>query len=99
MRSRYSAFAKGQAKYLVNTRAPAMREANDFQELKALIAATEWISLSIVDTELGGRDDDIGEVEFVASYSSNGEIGQLKERSRFVKQDQQWFYLDGDLEE
>lgn len=97
MRSRYSAFAKGLPKYLVNTRAPAMREASDFKDLQAMMANTEWLALEIVDTELGSENDLIGEVEFIASYASNGAIDQLHERSRFVKEQTEWFYLDGDL--
>ncbi len=97
MRSRYSAFAKGQAKYLVNTRAPAMREATDLVDIKTMIQSTQWIALSIKDTELGQVDDKIGEVEFVASYISNQQPGQLHERSRFIKDGDQWFYLDGDI--
>ncbi|MEO0825855.1 MAG: YchJ family metal-binding protein, partial [Cyanobacteria bacterium J06642_9] len=34
--------------------------------------------------------------EFVALYQA-GEIGQPHERSRFVKQKDRWFYLDGEI--
>lgn len=98
MRSRYSAFAKGLAKYLVKTRAPAMREASDFQDIKTMIANTEWLGLEILDQELGQAADQIGEVEFIARYASNGQIGQLHERSRFIKDQDHWYYLDGDLD-
>lgn len=97
MRSRYSAFAKGLAKYLLRTRAPAMREDSDLAELKALLSHTQWLSLKIIDTELGQAQDQIGEVEFIASYVSQGQPGQLHERSRFVKDGEQWYYLDGDI--
>lgn len=97
MRSRYSAFAKGLANYLVKTRAPAMREASDLEDIKAMIAPTDWVALEIRDTELGTVEDKIGEVEFVASYVSNGMPGQLHERSRFIKDGDEWYYLDGDI--
>lgn len=97
MRSRYSAFAVGNAKYLVKTRAPAMRESNDLQQLNQLIKNTQWLGLSIIDTELGMETDQIGEVEFVAAYSNGDEVGQLKERSRFIKDGECWYYLDGDI--
>lgn len=97
MRSRYSAFAKGLPKYLLKTRAPAMREPSDLKELQALIQNTEWLGLKMLDCELGSADEQIGEVEFIASYTSNGTIGQLHERSRFIKENDDWFYLDGDI--
>lgn len=97
MRSRYSAFAKGLAKYLVKTRAPAMREPSDLQDIKVMIANSQWLGLEIKDCELGQADDKIGEVEFIASYISQSQPGQLHERSRFIKEGDQWYYLDGDI--
>lgn len=97
MRSRYSAFAKGLAKYLLKTRAPAMREASDLQDIKTMIANSQWLGLEIKDCELGQADDKIGEVEFIASYISQNKPGQLHERSRFIKEGDQWYYLDGDI--
>lgn len=97
MRSRYAAFVKGLPKYLVKTRAPAMRENSDFQDLKQMMANTEWLGLEIVDTEMGNADEQIGEVEFIARYASNGQVGQLHERSRFIKEQADWYYLDGDI--
>lgn len=62
-----------------------------------MIANTQWLGLSIKDCELGEAQDKIGEVEFVASYVSQGQPAQLHERSRFIKEGDQWYYLDGDI--
>ena len=36
------------------------------------------------------------EVEFVARYRVNGRAGRLHERSRFVREANRWYYVDGD---
>jgi len=59
---------------------------------------TQWISLRIVSTENGGRDDDAGLVEFVAQFNENG-ICEMRETSRFVKRDGKWLYVDGVIQE
>ncbi len=57
---------------------------------------TQWLGLSIIDTQKGKKNDVTGYVEFEAIYQLN-EPGQLHERSRFIKTDGQWFYLEGDI--
>ena len=54
-----------------------------------------WQGLKIIETQQGGRDDEQGEVEFIASYVLNGHAGNLHERSQFKSEDGQWRYLDG----
>jgi SEC-C motif-containing protein len=51
-----------------------------------------------VDTVAGGVDDDEGIVEFRATYREpGGGVGVQHERSRFVREDGRWFYVDGDV--
>lgn len=92
MRSRYSAFAVGDAAYLLTSWHPASRP----REL-TLDDAVAWRRLQIVDTEAGGRDDDHGVVEFRAQYVTGGGRRILHERSRFERVDGAWVYVDGDL--
>jgi SEC-C motif-containing protein len=54
-----------------------------------------WRRLQIVDTVAGGPDDAEGIVEFRASYRDADGAGLLHERSRFVRVDGRWAYLDG----
>jgi SEC-C motif-containing protein len=92
MRSRYSAFALGLAPYLLATWAPATRPADvDLDD------GLQWRRLQIVDTARGGPDDEEGVVEFRAAHRSADGAGVLHERSRFVRVDGRWAYLDGDL--
>jgi SEC-C motif-containing protein len=91
MRSRFSAFALGLADYLLASWHPSTRP----KTLK-LDPDVVWRRLQIVDTVAGGADDAEGIVEFRASYRDAEGAGLLHERSRFVRADGRWLYLDGE---
>jgi len=91
MRSRYCAFVKQDIDYLINTLHPGQRRADDRQALQQTCQTTQWLGLKIIKTQ---SYDHQAEVEFVAFYEDKP-TGQLHERSRFIYQDNQWFYLDG----
>jgi SEC-C motif-containing protein len=94
MRSRYSAFAMGDAAWLLASWHPSTRPA----EL-SLDDDTVWRFLDVLATRRGGPFDDDGEVEFVARWrsASTGERGRLHEVSRFVREGGVWFYVGGDV--
>jgi SEC-C motif-containing protein len=92
MRSRYSAFALGLGSYLLASWHPSTRPAD-----LDLDADVTWRRLQVVDTVAGGVGDAGGEVEFRASYRAPAGSGLLHERSRFVRADGRWTYLDGDV--
>jgi len=94
MRSRYSAFAVGDAGYLRATWHPTTRPAS-----LELDAGLQWRRLDVVATSAGGPFDDAGIVEFVAHHrdAATGERGRLREVSRFVREGGRWFYVDGDV--
>ncbi|MGN6403787.1 YchJ family protein [Sinomonas sp.] len=91
MRSRFSAFATGNADYLLTTWHPSTRPATlDLDE------GTQWRRLVVVRTEAGGPFDDRGVVEFAAHYTNDdGATGVLRETSRFVREGGRWHYVDG----
>jgi SEC-C motif-containing protein len=91
MRSRYSAFAVGDAAYLHDTWDAASRPADI-----ALDDAISWTSLEIVDTVRGGPFDVDGVVEFRAHFRSPRGRGARHERSRFVKKAGRWVYVNGE---
>lgn len=93
MRSRYSAYARGEAAYLIDTWHPATRH----RELD-LDPAVRWIDLRILDIEDGGPGDQEGRVEFVARYKVGGRAHRLHEKSRFQRHQGRWYYVDGELE-
>ncbi len=91
MRSRYSAYALGNAPYLLDswhasTRPAALDLAGQ--------AALKWIGLKVLRHEQ--PDDGHAIVEFVARYKVNGRAFKMQETSRFVREGGRWFYVDGD---
>ena len=93
MRSRYTAFVVGDARYLEETWHPRTRP-----DGLTLDATQRWTGLQIVDVEAGGEGDTRGVVEFRAAWRHGRERGVLAERSRFVRQSGHWWYLDGEVD-
>jgi len=94
MRSRYTAFVKGNELYLSQTWHPTTRPTQILGDQSNI----KWVDLKIINTINGKPDDNEGVVEFEARYKSNGKMTKLHEVSRFIKEDAQWFYLDGALD-
>ena len=90
MRSRYSAFAVGDAGYLLATWHPDTRP----RELE-LDPDLRWTGLDVLATTRGAMLDAEGTVEFTAHYIVGRRAGTLHEDSRFVRVDGRWLYLDG----
>ncbi|GAB2838612.1 YchJ family protein [Microbacterium insulae] len=90
MRSRYTAFVVGDARYLAKTWHPGTKP--DAIELDP---AQRWTGLEIIDVEAGGSADSRGVVEFRASWRHGRDTGMLRERSRFRRQGERWWYVDG----
>ncbi|GAA3142279.1 YchJ family protein [Streptomyces echinatus] len=88
MRSRYSAFVRGDAAYLLRTWHPRTRPGR-----LDLDPRTKWTGLEILDTAEGSAFHPTGTVTFRASYRG----GSLHERSRFERVDGAWVYVDGEF--
>lgn len=92
MRSRYCAFVLGREAYLLNTWHFSTRPASLNLDTAAPV---QWLGLQVFGTSRGARSDTDGVVEFVARYKVNGRAERLHEVSRFVREQGQWFYVDG----
>lgn len=90
MRSRYSAFVRGDAGYLLRTWHPRTRP-----ERLDLDPRMKWAGLEILGTTGGSAFHTAGTVTFRASYRG----GSLLERSRFERVEGVWVYVDGDFPE
>jgi SEC-C motif-containing protein len=88
MRSRYSAFAVGDAGYLLRTWHPSGRP-----RTLSLDPELRWTRLAVLQTHDGGMFDATGTVQFRAIYVQQGQRGVLAETSRFVRHDGRWTYL------
>lgn len=92
MRSRYTAYVLANEPYLLATWAAATRPTA--LELDAEPAA-KWLGLEVKRSEL--TDTDHALVEFVARYKIGGRAFRLHETSRFVREQERWYYLDDDV--
>ncbi len=99
MRSRYSAFSKGDIDYLIASHHPSKRQPNHRTSLANTIEQTTWLGLKIVSSAPPQPNDTTGYVEFAAFYQQAGQstVEQLHEKSEFTKQSGQWYYLQGQL--
>ncbi len=91
--SRYCAFVMQDADYLIKTWHPSCGAAALRAELIAGFAHTEWLGLAVF--EHISSTDNIGFVSFVARFTEGGKTGAIIERSRFLKENGQWYYIDG----
>ena len=90
MRSRYSAFALGLEHYLLTSWHPSTRPASlDLDD------DTRWVRLDIEDAQRGGATDTDGIVRFTAIYRDADGGHRLTETSRFVRENDSWYYVDG----
>lgn len=90
MRSRYSAFVRQDAAYLLSTWHASTRPAGiEFEP------GQRWLGLAVRQHRV--IDDAHAEVEFVARSRVRGRGQRLHERSRFVREDGRWYYVDGDV--
>lgn len=97
MRSRYSAFVKQLADYLITTRHPGKRHLDSLEQLNQSFANTHWLGLTILSTEKGTAKDTTGYVSFAARYQEAGKQEILHERSFFKKEVDQWYYVEADF--
>lgn len=91
MRSRYSAYATGAVDYLRGTWHASTRPAD-----MSLDDNPRWIGLTVVRAEPTGADTAV--VEFIARYRVAGRARRLHEVSRFVREGERWYYVDGDIQ-
>lgn len=90
MRSRYTAFVLADTQHLLATWHPSTRPAT--LDLEPQI---KWLGLDVKQS--AQSDGTHGTVEFVARSRVQGQGQRLHENSRFVHENGQWFYVDGEL--
>lgn len=86
MRSRYTAYTLGDMAYVANTWHASTRPADLMPE-----SLTQWLGLEVKSHHTEG---DTAEVSFVARYRIAGKGQRMTERSCFVREGGQWWYVD-----
>jgi len=93
MRSRYTAYVLGDEAYLLASWHPGTRPVEVKSE-----PGVKWLGLEVRDHRV--VDANHAEVEFVARCrpsTGSGQAVRLHERSRFVREEGRWYYVDGDV--
>lgn len=95
MRARYCAHELGLVDFVVNTYHP---DCHAEQEREAIADSihSEWCGLEVLNRQPGETDEE-GFVHFRAWFKQSGQRHCLEERSRFVRENGLWFYIDGEF--
>lgn len=94
MRSRYSAYVMQNADYLVATWHPQVRHETLKADICASFTGTHWLGLSVFE-EANGQVSNEEYVSFIARFEDKNGENAIIERSRFLKESGQWYYIDG----
>lgn len=96
MRSRYSAYVKKEADYLVKTWHPDCKAQEWRDGIIQSFTNTVWHGLTVIAQTAGSHDDEAF-VEFIARFTdpNNVQISAMHERSRFLRIKEHWYYIDG----
>lgn len=90
MRSRYSAYVKGNGNYLVKSTVKENRYSDDVELIEEFSNNVEWLKLDVLDVY-----ENV--VEFKAYYREGRAIKVLHERSKFEYEDDMLLYSGGEL--
>ena len=94
MRSRYSAYATYNAKYIFDTYASTIKQEQSVTDITQWVKQCKWVGLCVISTSNNGN---AANVEFSANYIKKSKLYQLHENSKFIKTAGNWHYLDGNI--
>lgn len=96
MRSRYTAHVCKDMQHIVKTmRNKALKLFDPDKTKEEWFEQCEWTKLEIIDAPDITKHSKDGIVEFKAYYNFQGSEQILHERSKFMKLDNQWYYIAG----
>ena len=97
MRARYTAYQKDAIGFLGDSLHPDSRHDWDEAATRKWAEQSEWLGLEVRATERGAEEDDVGTVEFIATYKEDGVRHEHHEISLFKKENGRWYYADGKM--
>ncbi|MEF3020883.1 YchJ family protein [Vibrio mimicus] len=95
MRARFSAHVLHNVDFVVKTYHPSCQASNELEAIRESVLS-QWVRLEVVSTAEGSNENE-GFVHFKAFLEQNGGEYCLEERSRFIKEDGYWYYIDGEF--
>lgn len=93
MKSRYTAYVLADINYLMQSHHSSTRPTQEREEILQWTKSVNWLKLEILDSNISNQNE--GFVTFKASYKENGLESTIFEKSRFVKENDHWTYIDG----
>lgn len=94
MKSRYTAYTLGAIDYLMESHHTTTRPLSEKKEILAWSQNVKWLQLEIVAAPK--PTDKEGFVTFKAFFLEDGKQQVIFEKSRFVKENNHWSYIDGE---
>lgn len=92
MRSRYTAYVLQKKQYLLQTwHTKTKPSALNFEN-----HPVTWLGLEVIDSTTDKDTETSGTVNFLTRYVANGLVCNLQENSRFIKEDDRWYYVNGE---
>ena len=98
MRSRYSAYALGLIEYLVHSTLPAQQPGLDRDAIQAWSLGSTWLGLEVEQGQLIAGEPQHAYVTFTAHWRDEGGEHSHRERSAFVCNKDQWYFIDPTVE-
>ena len=90
MRARYSAYVNAEIDFIMASQHPDTVDNADREVTENWASGSDWLGLTIRETEDGGPNDDEGVVEFRARYRQYGNVVNHDERAYFTRHDGAW---------
>jgi SEC-C motif domain protein len=98
MRSRYSAYALGLVDYLVRSTLPAQQDSLDQEAIRAWSLASTWLGLDVEQAQLIEGEPRHAYVTFTARWRDPSGEHSHRERSAFVCNNGNWYFIDPTVE-
>lgn len=94
LRSRYTAFTRGDVDYILETHHSKTKADVKREEIEEWSKSSEWLGLRVVQKEAGEASDSQGTIVFCAGYKADGKVQEHWEQSFFEKEGTTWKFLD-----
>ncbi|KGD73143.1 hypothetical protein HA49_13205 [Tatumella morbirosei] len=94
MRSRYTAYQCGDVSWLVESWHKSQRSPAHEALISTNLSGTEWLGLNVISHDYN-NDSNEAFVTFFARYCENNQTSAIYERSRFIREENHWYYIDG----
>jgi SEC-C motif-containing protein len=94
LRSRYTAFTRGDIDYILATHHTKTRGEIKREEIEEWSKNSKWLGLEIQQKAGGEASDDQGQIVFLARYEADGKVNDHWEHSLFQKENGEWRFVD-----